>query len=165
MRSVRNWFRSLGYSIKNIVRWWKIIWNDRDWDYGFFEEILVFKLKNMRDFYQNGINVWSANAPQVADEINEVIEIFERIQEDDYENLVSPGFNDWIYKQNNVGKSIFKTEINEDGEETLVFNTPKWTEEEKKAREEVYIKAEEMHNEDYRKAFELIGRNIRKWWD
>ena len=165
MRSVKGWFRSLGYSIKNIVRWWKIIWNDRDWDYGFFEEILVFKLKNMRDFYQNGINVWSANAPQVADEISEVIEIFERIQEDNYENLVSPGFNDWIDKQHAVGESIFKTKINEDGEKTLTFNTPKWTEEEKKAREEVYIKAEEMHNEDYRKAFELIGRNIRKWWD
>jgi len=38
--------RSLIYSIKNIIRWIPILWNDRDWDGWYIFTILEFKLKN-----------------------------------------------------------------------------------------------------------------------
>lgn len=33
--------------IKNLIRWFPIIWEDRDWDHGYVEEMLLFKLNNM----------------------------------------------------------------------------------------------------------------------
>jgi hypothetical protein len=34
-------------SIKNLIKWFPIIWQDRDWDCGYVEEMLLFKLNNM----------------------------------------------------------------------------------------------------------------------
>jgi hypothetical protein len=37
-------------SFKNIIRWFPIIWKDRDWDQDFIWEILKFKLSNQADY-------------------------------------------------------------------------------------------------------------------
>lgn len=34
-------------SIKNLIKWFSVIWNDRDWDHGYIEDMLLFKLNNM----------------------------------------------------------------------------------------------------------------------
>jgi hypothetical protein len=34
-------------SIKNLIKWFPIIWRDRDWDSTYIEEMLLFKLNNM----------------------------------------------------------------------------------------------------------------------
>ena len=34
-------------SIKNLIKWFPIIWQDRDWDHGYVEDMLLFKLNNM----------------------------------------------------------------------------------------------------------------------
>lgn len=33
--------------VKNVIRWFPIIWQDRDWDHGYVEDMLLFKLNNM----------------------------------------------------------------------------------------------------------------------
>ena len=50
-----SWFyENIGYrfkyaynSTKNLIKWFPIIWNDRDWDSVYIEEMLLFKLNNM----------------------------------------------------------------------------------------------------------------------
>jgi hypothetical protein len=50
-----SWFyENIGYrfkyayrSIKNLIKWFPIIWNDRDWDHAYVEDMLLFKLNNM----------------------------------------------------------------------------------------------------------------------
>ena len=50
-----SWFyKNIGYrfkyaynSTKNLIKWFPIIWNDRDWDHAYVEDILLFKLNNM----------------------------------------------------------------------------------------------------------------------
>lgn len=37
-------------SVKNIIRWFPIIWKDRDWDSSFIFEILKFKLQNQAKY-------------------------------------------------------------------------------------------------------------------
>ena len=40
-------------SIKNLIKWFPIIWRDRDWDYAYIEDILLFKLNNMHKRFSN----------------------------------------------------------------------------------------------------------------
>ena len=37
--------------IKNLIRWFPVIWNDRDWDSEFTLDILLKKLEHQRDFF------------------------------------------------------------------------------------------------------------------
>ena len=40
-------------SVKNLIKWFPIIWNDRDWDSVYIEEMLLFKLNNMYKRFSN----------------------------------------------------------------------------------------------------------------
>lgn len=161
MRNVRSFFRSLKYSVKNIVRWWKIIWNDRDWDYGFLEDIIFFKLKTMRDYYRAGVNVWSEGADETADEIDEVIQIFERLRAGQYEETIDPNFYDRFRDK----RELFIEKIDDSGQKYSTLNLPDFTDEERKDRRITHQTAEQMRQSDYDEAFSLIAKNIRKWWD
>lgn len=154
-------FRSLKYGIKNLKNWFHIIWNDREWDYGYLEDILLFKLKNMRDYYRAGTNVWSEGAEVTADEINEVIRLLEEVQKDNYEEKIEPHFNDWIYENRPLSREF----TDEDGNVHHMFNSPEWTPEELAHRKEVYREAERQKQADLDKAYGLIAKNIRRWWD
>ena len=39
--------------IKNLIYWFKVIWNDRDWDYSFMLILWRHKLKSMHKHYSN----------------------------------------------------------------------------------------------------------------
>jgi len=44
-----NYFKNLYSKIKNLIIWFPIIWNDKNWDYAYLLKILEFKLTLMRD--------------------------------------------------------------------------------------------------------------------
>jgi hypothetical protein len=46
---MRNRFRNIVLGIKNLVRWFGIIWGDRDWDWEFLAIMMKRKLEFMRD--------------------------------------------------------------------------------------------------------------------
>ena len=46
---VRYFFRNMVQGVKNLWRWFPVIWKDRDWDDAFILDVLKFKLKNTAD--------------------------------------------------------------------------------------------------------------------
>lgn len=138
---IRNFFESIG----NVVKWFPVIWKDRDFDYGYLEEILRFKLKNMYEFFMSD-RTWSVNAKETALEIKEVIDLLDKIQKDNYEQIIDPTYHKWIemYPSN-----IFDNVNNFD----------------KERRVQIYQQAEQLKFDDMKKVYELISQNIRKWWD
>jgi hypothetical protein len=83
----RNFFGS----IKNLIYWFKIIWNDRDWDWTFIYIILEHKLRavaaNERDF---GVHTTSGRD---ARDITLAAALCKRIINDDY---VEPAIGPWM---------------------------------------------------------------------
>ena len=146
-------------STRNVFHWLPVIWKDNDWDYCYLEEILLFKLKNMEKFFKSD-KTHVADAKEIAEEIPEVVALLERIREENYIPLVDPDFDNWINQS-----CTFLSTKNENGTFHKEFITPEWTEEERKHRQEIYNKAENMNQADLAKAFGLIAKNIRKWWD
>lgn len=160
-RRIKEFFHSLKYSFGNLIYWFPVIWSDRNWDHAFLTTIVLHKLKHMRDYYQAGVNVWSADAPITAEQINEVIELIEKVEADNYEETIDPHFNDWIYE----GRPLLVEERDEEGNVHHLFNSSKWSEEELAHRQKVYEEAEKQTQADLDKAYGLIAKNIRRWWD
>ena len=46
-------FRKFWQGIKNILAWFPVIYNDRQWDWSFFLLVLQKKLELMQDYYKN----------------------------------------------------------------------------------------------------------------
>jgi len=52
-KSVRSLFYQLTEGISNLITWFPIIWNDRDFDYGYLLELVEFKTTRMLKFLES----------------------------------------------------------------------------------------------------------------
>lgn len=80
-------FRSVKTGIKNLIKWFPIIWKDRDWDYYFIYAILHKKLNNMEKFYSSD-KAWASDSKDVAEQIKEAKVLCKRLMDEDYINIV-----------------------------------------------------------------------------
>ena len=46
-------FINLIYGIRNLIKWFPIIWKNREWDHYYIYEILKFKLENQSQYLKN----------------------------------------------------------------------------------------------------------------
>jgi hypothetical protein len=79
---IRYYFTDFIKGIKNLYRWFPIIWKDRDWDSYFIFEILISKLKNTAK-YNDSIN-YHTNAKRDSQRMMTCVRLIERVQEDYY---------------------------------------------------------------------------------
>jgi len=81
---IRNWyndylsFYAIKNGVKNLIKWFPIIWQDRDYDYGYLYTILEFKLNNMQKFFESDYT-YSKDAKHYAKQIKECKELLIRI--------------------------------------------------------------------------------------
>jgi hypothetical protein len=63
---IKNYFKNIKYSIKNLYKWFFIIWNDRDWDHIYIEIILHKKLVNTYNFFtsEQAVTEWTVPEQQ-----------------------------------------------------------------------------------------------------
>jgi hypothetical protein len=74
-------FRKIYYGIENIVVWFPLIWNDRDWDWAYLTRLMEFKLRKMsKHFDKYGYHVGN---DKDAREMLICAELLKRIEEDD----------------------------------------------------------------------------------
>jgi hypothetical protein len=91
-----SWFyENIGYrfkyvynSIKNLIRWFPIIWKDRDWDHAYVEDILLFKLNNMYKRFSDPnatyVNWETEHAKPALKALNICVKILERRRDNYY---------------------------------------------------------------------------------
>ena len=73
------------YGFRNLYIWFHIIWNDRDWDYQYLNELIRFKLKRMEHSHRKYSQ--HTNNEVYADQIKKCYILLDRIVDDnDYEN-------------------------------------------------------------------------------
>ena len=80
MWRIRKFFKS----VSNLVKWFPIIWKDRDWDHHFIFEILKHKLifmsKSIREKDNHTVAEYDANRMMLA------VRLIEKVQNEDYMN-------------------------------------------------------------------------------
>lgn len=88
----KKWFnftlpiRRIRTGICNIIRWLPYVWADRQWDFGFLEDILKFKLKMMEDFFYSD-KVHIEDAKEMADQIKECRQMLEKAHGNDFKTF------------------------------------------------------------------------------
>jgi len=92
---IRNWFDdylrpyAIIDGISNLIKWFPLIWKDRDFDHGYLYDILYFKLGEMQKFFESD-NTWSADAKEYAKQIKECRRLLKRIIN---ESVIDENFN------------------------------------------------------------------------
>lgn len=84
MRRLTILYRNLVQGIKNLIRWFPIIWNDKDWDHWFLEQLMIQKLHNMADAFDDPLQSCTESAPQKAKQMRLAAKLLRRCQEHYY---------------------------------------------------------------------------------
>lgn len=160
-------FRNVYRNIKRIISWIPVLWNNYDWDYSYFLDVMRFKLEKMHDFYTSDAAI-SSSSSTVAKDIKLAINLIKRIDENIYTDKMREDHDKkW-------GKLRLEFKKNEDNPHlsTAVFSRSKFDENNKKMvkqeREEfraIYEYGEKMINQDIEYLFRHIAKNLRSWWD
>lgn len=151
-------YRSIKEGIDNLIYWFPIIWQDRDFDHYYLIAILRHKMKSMVKFY-NGPHAWSLDAPKLAHQMKVCEIILDRLIEDDYNR---EGYDTHDEKW---GELEFTTD-DKTGRFTICRKNRNMNEElEQEEYKTVWEKEEELRKADIEMLFETIRNNLQKWWD
>jgi hypothetical protein len=166
--------------IKNLWRWFPVIWKDRDWDDHYIFEILKTKLKNQAEY------IGTRNIHTRAKRDSEIMLLCARLTEKVQEEFYSMEYMDyhesrynWIDSEDFPdSKQLEIEEISENYDEYLakhklavkrVISDPKHqifklTEDDYKQRLAMNV-SHYNHKRARKILFELMERNIEGWWD
>ena len=151
--------------IKNLIRWFPVIWNDRDWDSEFTLDILLKKLEHQRDFFLSK-DTQLASSWETADEIEIAISKLKHTR-DCWEHYEQPAHELLDVKW---GKGIMRTEKYGEHCNEILFDREfvKTSKDEVKYKKEFtdkLTKAREEYAKDKAEAYLYLATNIDKWWD
>lgn len=142
---MRSFFSQIRNGVSNLIKWFPVVWSDRDFDQAYLYRIVHKKLLNMEEFF-NSKHTFSVEALQVAKEIKDVREMIGRVIHDEHHQKVEISTDAFMNVEN--GK------FNVDREHPIYIKWMAATEE-----------AERKTREDLRVSFKIIGENSQDWWD
>jgi len=125
--------------IKNLIAYFNLVWNDRDFDYGFTLEFLKFKLEKQRDYFKKS-QITEDNGE--IEQIEEVIVLLDRMLEGYYET---------------------ECELFECKDYLTVEDIEKLNTDNRQMTDLTYrILAQEKNDLE---VFNKLSKNIKGWWD
>lgn len=147
---------SIKNGIWNIIRWFPVIWKDRDWDDYYIFALLYHKFSNMEKYFRSD-NTYSVGALDVADKIKVAKLLCKRIIDDNYvDNALIP-----VEQKYGELKYHFEPTNNEKLKAMIFDETP----EESKARQRAYRHSDYMKKQDIEYLFKLLSKHIQEFWD
>lgn len=152
MYSIGYYYQSFKTGIKNLISYFSVIWNDRDWDPCYFYELLQFKLKRIRN--RQNLNLYEGSEHFVK-ELDKAIEALDRLLEDDYCH------KEWNELTEKYGNLVFK----DNGITRDKDLTPEEEKDEKDAISKVSNLQYELRTSDIKLVCDIIEKNVESWWD
>lgn len=151
--------RHINYKIKsffknahNLIKWFPIVWNDRDYDWNPLVKVIAFKLDSMSEFHKrHGYNV---DADKVAQQLKDLSNLANKIATEDYSVEVSE-------------LDEFQSKISEFSSSEKGWSTDISTVNDREIQLLIDIgrKEEELLSGDIEKLFDEMKKHLRGWWD
>ncbi len=149
-------------SIKNLITWFPIIWQDQQWDWTYIIILLRKKLIRMEHFFRK--HGYHLHANKDADKMKKCILLIDRILKDEYHETAFKKHDEkW-------GEPEFSYCKEKDGLENveLRHKNIKTKEDKEKHHKEVTacMKCEDtLKKQDLYMLFDILKKNIDSWWD
>jgi len=80
--SGRYFHQDIIQGIKNLIKWFLVIWKDRDWDDYYIFEVLKFKLKNQAEYISR--RDWHTRAQEDSKNMLRCVELIDLVQNETY---------------------------------------------------------------------------------
>lgn len=156
---IKTIFYSLIYGIKNCIKWFPIVWKDRNWDELYIYMLLQFKLKNMEmNFQKYGM---SDDNDEIMQQLKKSSELCDRLINYDYdEDALHP-----FYQKYPNFEIDMTTELKPDGLYSAHFNTEDLPDADQKLYYHCLDVAESMRKQDREALFALMNDKIDGWWN
>jgi len=182
------WWNNIGWkirdiyrSIRSVIRWFPVIWNDRDWDDWYIYKILQTKLKFQSKYI--GDRDIHTRAKRDAEVMNTCVRLIDKLMEDfydmeyldyhestfsfvdsdkpDYKRLeitdTNENFDEFFKKYPLVYKKVLK-----DGDKNI-FSL---YEDGVLSKKRIAMNISQINHDRARKLlFNVMGDNINRWWD
>jgi len=164
-RKVRDYIKyDIPYGIKNLIRWFPVIWKDRNWDHYFIYVTLRHKLHLTEQHIRN--HNCHTTAQQDADNIKTCVLLLDRLIADEYHTMAFKKVDEkW-------GDLVLSSSPCEDrpGLHSVNITRPniKTPEDEKQERKEFKNACEHeryLKQQDKELLFKLMNKYIEGWWD
>jgi len=152
-----NFFYNIKQGIKNLIRWFPIIWNDYNWDHHYILVVLKKKLELMEKAFRSD-KAWGADSQKEADNMRCAINLLDRMVKDDYLDEALKPFD----KKYPDYKWDFKFEKDENGFGRMVNHD---TLQQKELMHQCFDEEEKLRDKDYDELFDFLKEHIREWWD
>jgi hypothetical protein len=164
MGKILDFPRNVKYGIQNLIKWFPVIWQDRDWDHWFIFKIFHFKLKEVEKLQREYGN--AVTHEKIADQIKLAVLLLDRLIKDEYlENVLKPHEKKWgesemiftpIEGNKEYSSMDFKVEK---------ANTKEEIEQESKERSIIYKHSDVLKQQDLDMLFKHMRKYIECWWD
>ena len=120
----------------------KLAKKDQEWDWGFFHELVITKIRHMYEYYKAGNWVWQTDETRLPtiEQLKHVLDL-----QDELDNLFS-------------NPELIRPVMTKKDDGSLEFG---WTEEAKALSDAAYKREDEIYEEMYT----YIGKHLREWWD
>ena len=151
---VKNIPRNIKYGTHNLIKWFPIVWCDRDWDHNYLYEILRFKLNRMEQELHGS---WIGSDKE-AKEVKKCVLLLDRLLKDEYHEIAYKNFyKKWGEPDYTINKNIFKpvypNDPNDENEEEIEI------EYKRKMNDSQYLE-----DQDVEMLFDIMKKRIRRWW-
>lgn len=184
---IQRWFRweakylhkDIIKGIKNLWKWFPLVWKDRDWDHHFIFETLKFKITNTANYIKSHDRYVGADRDYEV--MMTCVRLIEKIQEEDYDGEWGNYINQKMTMKEIEGESskILDFEIISENFKTYFDKYPnvhkkalaassgaeRWPYSEISDQTLAMWMSHYNHRKAKRILFTLMERNIEKWWD
>jgi hypothetical protein len=166
--NVRWFFVKSFIAVKNLVRWFPVIWEDKDWDDSFIYKILQFKLKNQAEYI--GRRDWHTNAKRDAEKMMTCVRLIDKINEE-YYGMEYYEYYEFDMSTDNPNRYL-EFHVNKDDLDTYYAKYPltfKKIEAEygdtKSRSSTALLMGMNRQNKARKLLFKILEQNISSWWD
>jgi hypothetical protein len=166
--------RNFIVGVGNLIKWAPVIWKDRDWDHTFFFDILKFKITNMAKV--QGSRMPYKGSERNVEIMNTIVRLIDKFQTEHYLDEYFDYVDEKIWFEKIGGSDSFemKSETTRDNLDEYFMKYPLLK---NRATKHSYYRKNPsaaslgismgvvQHERAKRLIFELLNRNVEKWWE
>ena len=170
----RYYWSNLKNGIRNLIAWFPVVWKDRDWDDNFFFEVVKFKITKMAKTH--GTHMPYVSQERNVEIMNLVVRLIDKFQNETYLHEYYDYVEDNVWFEKIEGSDQYEMKS-----ETLVDNLDEYFKKypllKKQAEQHPFYKQNPdrvtlaismgmiQHDKAKNLIFELMKRNVEKWWE
>jgi len=173
---MRRLFRNFYFGIKNLIKWFPVIWNDRDWDDYYIFEVLKYKLAKQADHTAKHNN--HTRAQYDAQRMRLCVSLLDKVQNEYYSmELYEYSDKEYVFEdcKDRPGSKTIKTKVISERYADYIKKYRSAYRRVMKMKKSHYRRssaegiamciAYDNHLRAKRLLFTILDRYIEHWWD